>query len=180
MARIYESKEDPEPLTEALVVRKAWSEFSAPYMFPNVYYRREFEADGFLLTSSNYGIELEAKLTMADWKRDFKKKKHDDPKFIKHFYYCAPEDLANNPPEGVPEYAGIISIYLENGWWYSKIVRGAKDLKLGKVPRQVIERCFRSMYHRYHQINWDYQEMCRRFNQLEKENKTLREEKNDK
>jgi hypothetical protein len=61
-----------------------------------------YEADMLVVTKSRYCTEIEVKISMADWKKDFEKRKHkrglrDDR--IKYQYYAAPTKLAERHTE---------------------------------------------------------------------------------
>lgn len=68
------------------------------------------ECDLLILRNSGYAVEVEIKITYADFKKDFEKRhKHiDKQNRIVEFYYALPEELYVKCKELIPENAGII------------------------------------------------------------------------
>lgn len=62
-----------------------------------------WEADLLALKPSGYLTEIEIKVSMSDWKADHLKAKwrtrHPEAQLIKHFYYAAPDKLAERHQE---------------------------------------------------------------------------------
>lgn len=73
----------------------------------------KYEADMLLVSKAKYCTEIEVKISMADWKQDFDKKKFDrspDDR-IKYQYYAAPTDLARRHTElELPEGWGVLGV----------------------------------------------------------------------
>ena|ERR1035437_2822130 len=71
-----------------------------------------YEADMLVVTRAKFCTEIEVKVSMADWKQDFDKRKHSMPdNRVKFQYYAAPEELANRYTElDLPVNWGVISV----------------------------------------------------------------------
>jgi len=71
-----------------------------------------YEADLLVVSKAKYCTEVEVKISMADWKNDFEKRKHKVPdKRIKYQYYAAPMKLAMRYQElELPEGWGVIGV----------------------------------------------------------------------
>lgn len=73
-----------------------------------------YECDIFKVTNSGYTIEYEIKISLEDFKHDFKKNKYEKYKHdlissgkrTNRFFYVIPEDTI--PLELIPEYCGVI------------------------------------------------------------------------
>lgn len=134
---------------------------STYYKFRNFFYRADHEADLFVVSKSRYATEIEVKTSLADWKNDFKKKKHQTLKWIKYFYYAVPEELADKIPDEVdPRYGIIACSQAKDGDEDNRIrtreLRPAQDLKLGKVPSSVLHHGFYGMYWKYRELLHEY------------------------
>lgn len=75
----------------------------------------EYEADLIVLTANGYVVEVEIKISLADLKRDCKKKKWSLRAFnelVSRFYYAMPAQLWEKPAarECVPNFAGVITV----------------------------------------------------------------------
>jgi hypothetical protein len=66
------------------------------------------EADMVILAPSNWGTEVEIKVTAADIKADLKKWHQRKEKIIRDVWFAVPEELAQD--QNIPSYAGIISV----------------------------------------------------------------------
>lgn len=87
--------------------RKNW------LVIPNVSWGfLRYEADMLVVTRSKFCTEIEVKISMADWKKDFEKRKHSTPDSrVKFQYYAAPYELAIRYNElEIPEGWGIIGV----------------------------------------------------------------------
>lgn len=68
------------------------------------------ECDILLINTTGYATEVEIKMSVSDFKADFKKKhKHDDER-LKYLYYAVPHYIKDKCLELVPEYGGLMSI----------------------------------------------------------------------
>lgn len=92
-----------------------------------------WEADLIVARKSRYLVEIETKISMADWKADFAKGKFGLREFadmVREFWYCAPERLAARWTElPLPEFAGVIAITEDDK---IKILRPAKTRKTAR------------------------------------------------
>lgn len=106
-------------MTEAQIIRRLFSYFQNGYLWRinNAYiFKYNWESDFFCQSSSGYLIEVEVKISVSDFKADFKKEKHkylsgqdNSKKFIPNkFYYAVSEEIASKIE--VPKYAGLIVI----------------------------------------------------------------------
>lgn len=77
---------------------------------PNIYWGMGllYEADVVVLRPSDYGIEVEIKVSSSDIKADLKKEHQHDSSLFKELWFAVPADLAGHPD--IPEHAGILSI----------------------------------------------------------------------
>jgi hypothetical protein len=89
-----------------------------------------YEADMLVISKSKYATEIEVKVSMADWKKDFEKYKHNDvDERIKYQYYAAPYELAIRYTElELPNGWGVISVGDPNAKWGTE-GRGVNILK---------------------------------------------------
>nr|DAH96929.1 MAG TPA: DNA repair protein MmcB-like protein [Caudoviricetes sp.] len=92
------------------------------YIVENLYVF-DWESDMLIKTRSGYWYEVECKISLADFKNDFKNKrqKHEllktwDEKHRRpnYFYYCVPWYLSEKVLPLLPDYAGLI-VLTENG-----------------------------------------------------------------
>lgn len=95
------------------------------YLVHNLYVF-EWESDYLARTRAGYWYEVEIKISLSDFKNDFKKKeKHETLRTGKHrdgwgnridglrpnyFAYCVPEPLVSKVDPLVPEYAGLFGV----------------------------------------------------------------------
>lgn len=66
------------------------------------------EADMVILSPSNWGTEVEIKVTAADIKADLKKRHGHKEEMIRDVWFAVPEELSEDP--NIPSYAGILSV----------------------------------------------------------------------
>lgn len=112
-----------EQVTEQLLQQHLRSWKSNPnYIVENLYVF-DWESDMLIKTRSGYWYEVECKISLADFKNDFKNKrqKHEllktgDEKHRRpnYFYYCVPWYLSEKVLPLLPDYAGLI-VLTENG-----------------------------------------------------------------
>lgn len=67
------------------------------------------ECDLSIIRASNYAVEVEIKVTVADLKNDLKKKHTHSSIKIKEFYYAIPDYILENSLEYIPKHAGILT-----------------------------------------------------------------------
>jgi len=129
-----------------------------------------WEADVFELTSANYFVEYEIKISMADFKKDIDKHKrawNDEKKKMdytyKHelladsavfgpcrFWYVMPEKLAATivGKNLLPKYAGLISVKDDKRYSPDQIKK-APQLHRKKIEKDIKEHIFKCGYFRY-------------------------------
>src|SRR5271166_2223922 len=99
-----------------LIAARPGSPFSQRKNFlaiPNVRWGfLNYEADMLVVSRAKYCTEIEVKVSMADWKNDFEKRKHKRPdNRIKYQYYAAPYKLAVRYTElDLPIGWGVIAV----------------------------------------------------------------------
>lgn len=106
-----------------------------------------YEADMLLVSKARYCTEIEVKISLQDWKKDFDKRKHNRrDERIKYQYYACPMKLAKRFEElNLPEGWGVIGVDDSEGIKILKeaVARDAKkvtDQELLTLARLV---CFR-------------------------------------
>lgn len=110
-------------------------------------------ADLLVITKAGYLTEIEIKVRLSDWKADLLKRKwYIERPHISRFFYAAPYDLASNPPEGLPEGAGILGI--SGAGQHIRMVgvhvlRPAKRKRTTKLTRLEILELSDCMYYRW-------------------------------
>ena len=100
-----------------------------------------YEADFITITKSHYLIEVEIKISISDFRADFKKKHYHDCPEVNALYYALPIELYKKHKEEVEELcekvgAGIILIAekeLPNGRSYEYFAGFVKKPKLRKA-----------------------------------------------
>ena len=131
---------------------------------PNIYLHYS-EADLITVQKSGYVNEIEIKLTKADLKRDFKKRKHaymlesknqSNPNYSRlhtpnYFWFCIPKTLLPKIDFDIPEDYGIITVD-ENGGW-PDIHKRAKIMHRDKVTDKQIRQIARSLMYKM----WKYE-----------------------
>ena len=83
------------------------------------------ECDLLLIRKTGYAIEVEIKRTIADLRRDFKKKHQHNDNRIRELFYALPDYLLEKGMSLIPPHAGIISVYSGHGGIRAGIIRMA-------------------------------------------------------
>lgn len=146
-----------EQVTEQLLQQhlRGWKS-NPKYIVENLYVF-DWESDMLIKTRSGYWYEVECKISLADFKNDFKRKwrKHDllktgDEKHRRpnYFYYCVPWYLSGKVLPLLPSYAGMI-VLTENGKLNE--VRRASLLHTDKYTDEDLKLC-NKFYYAYR--NW--------------------------
>ena len=129
---------------------------------PNVSYGLlPWEADLLVCTKAGFQIEVEVKVSAADWRGDSKKKKflyRNDPALaqtphvkawtrIRDFWYAAPMELAAKwESMGIPEWAGVMGVNPDAARWmdgyklFRPPVSNRKALKLTDLEKAHLAR----------------------------------------
>lgn len=124
------------------------------YKFRNFFYRRDHEADLFVISKSRFATEVEIKLTIADWRADAKKFKHQSHKYVKYFYYAVPEELITKSPDDIDPRYGLISVrHGDDGDLHAWFIKKAMAIPADKIPKNMIARAFLSAYYKSFEIN---------------------------
>jgi hypothetical protein len=107
--------------TEQTILKAVHNYFSSTYRYcikNSFIFRHDWESDYFALSKEGYAIEIEAKISRADFKNDVKKEKHKlfienlNKRLIPNrFFYAVPKDMIK--VEDLPAYAGLI--YVDDG-----------------------------------------------------------------
>ncbi len=84
------------------------------------------EMDLFIISPSKYAYEIEIKISVSDFRADFKKSHTHESKYIREFYYAMPEYIYEKVKLEIPEHAGIIICNVFRGIIYSKIIKNLK------------------------------------------------------
>lgn len=97
-------------------------------IIPNLSYgfHGEHEKDIFAITSSFYGKEVEIKVSVSDFRADFKKSHHHESKYVKEFYYAFPIEIYEKIKDEVPLHAGVIICERNKSRVSAKIIKKAK------------------------------------------------------
>lgn len=146
-----------EQVTEQLLQQhlRCWKS-NPKYIVENLYVF-DWESDMLIKPRSGYWYEVECKISLADFKNDFKRKwrKHDllktgDEKHRRpnYFYYCVPWYLSGKVLPLLPSYAGFI-VLTENGKLNE--VRRASLLHTDKYTDEDLKLC-NKFYYAYR--NW--------------------------
>lgn len=100
-----------------------------------------YEADFITITKSGYLTEVEIKISISDFRADFKKQRYHDSLHVNSLYYALPKELYQKHKEEIDSScdkvgAGIILIRSDS--WWDAIV---KKPKLRKVkPLTIYEK----------------------------------------
>ncbi len=156
-------------ITENMIQETLAKKFFNDFFVCNKFYS-DFEADFLRVTSAGFMYEYEIKISISDFRNDFKKEctdryrrgeailKHDMIRSgslnIKHFYFCAPAGII--PVEEVPEDFGLWEFNREGDYQqlFMKEVQKPKSLSDHKVDRKFKLRFMEKTY-------WDYKHrMC--------------------
>ena len=81
-------------------------------------YKGEYEADLLVISKSRFLHEIEVKISIQDFRADFKKKHYHDFPEVKRFSYCLPSELIAKHRAEIEEHckekgAGLIAITKE-------------------------------------------------------------------
>jgi hypothetical protein len=142
-------------ISEKIIQRslfKFYNRLNHKLIVPNIYLHYS-EADLITVQTSGYVNEIEIKLTKADFKRDFKKRKHQymlesmKPGSRLHtpnyFWFCIPKTLLPKIDCDIPDNYGMI-LMDENGI-YPEIYKRAKIMHRQKVTDKQVRQIARSL-----------------------------------
>ena len=107
------------------------------------------ECDMLMVTKNYFLREIEIKVSVSDFKADFKKK-HNHEGNIKQFYYAVPYYILDKIKDLVPEQAGILVAVYENEHWQLKRYKKAVDNKSATpIDEEKLNKIFRIGYLKY-------------------------------
>ena len=107
------------------------------------------ECDMLMVTKNYFLREIEIKVSVSDFKADFKKK-HNHEGNIKQFYYAVPYYILDKIKDLVPEQAGIMVAVYENEHWQLKRYKKAIDNKSATtIDEEKLNKIFRIGYLKY-------------------------------
>jgi len=154
--------------TEDYIIQKLeWyllSSSTVKYNMSNLYvFDNSWESDYLAITKSGYLYEGEVKISRADFKKDFdKKKKHkilkesydklegmEGIKRPHYFFYAVPENLITE--DEVPEYAGLV--YITQHWPFAEWVKKPPKLHNEKFSDEDLNLTNKFYYN---MVQWKY------------------------
>ena len=111
------------------------------------------ECDMLAVTKNKFLYEIEIKISVSDFKADFKKK-HNHEGNIKQFYYAVPHYILDKIEDLVPEETGILIAECNddnfNKSWKLKKYKNAKNNKLATpIDDEKLNKIFRIGYLKY-------------------------------
>ena len=110
------------------------------------------ECDMLMVTKNYFLREIEIKISVSDFKADFKKK-HNHEGNIKQFYYAVPYYILDKIKDLVPEQAGILVAEYNaelSDHWQLKRHKKATDNKLAMpIDEDKLNKIFRIGYLKY-------------------------------
>ena len=107
------------------------------------------EGDILSVTKNYFLREIEIKISVSDFKADFKKK-HNHEGNIKQFYYAVPYYILDKIKDLVPKQSGILVAVYENEHWQLKRYKKAVDNKSATpIDEEKLNKIFRIGYLKY-------------------------------
>ncbi|MBO1882938.1 MmcB family DNA repair protein [Capnocytophaga sp. Marseille-Q4570] len=110
------------------------------------------ECDMLMVTKNYFLREIEIKISVSDFKADFKKK-HNHEGNIKQFYYAVPYYILDKIKDLVPEQAGMLVAEYNaelSDHWQLKIYKKAIDNKSATpIDEEKLNKIFRIGYLKY-------------------------------
>lgn len=110
------------------------------------------ECDILSVTKNNYLREVEIKISVSDFKADFKKK-HNHEGNIKQFYYAVPYYILDDIKDLVPEHAGILvaeyNVNLSESWQLKKHKKSIDNKSAKPIDEKMLNEIFRIGYLKY-------------------------------
>ena len=126
------------------------------WLCPNMMVGRN-EVDLMAVSRTGWAYEWEIKCSLADWKNDLKKGRHDNSsrsRGVAYFNYCVVESIVPEGISWVPDYAGIYTI--GDGGQHVRKIRGPTKLGTGLLWDKT--EIWRLCYYRY----WGLRDKYRR------------------
>lgn len=110
------------------------------------------ECDILSVTKNYFLREIEIKVSVSDFKADFKKK-HNHEGNIKQFYYAVPYYILDKIKDLVPEQAGILvaeySDELSNHWQLKRYKKAIDNKSATPIDEEKLNKIFRIGYLKY-------------------------------
>lgn len=110
------------------------------------------ECDILSVTKNNYLREIEIKISVSDFKADFKKK-HNHEGNIRQFYYAVPYYILDDIKDLVPEHAGILvaeyNTDLCESWRLKKYKKSVDNKSAKPIDEKMLNEIFRIGYLKY-------------------------------
>lgn len=110
------------------------------------------ECDILSVTKNNYLREIEIKISVSDFKADFKKK-HNHEGNIRQFYYAVPYYILDDIKDLVPEHAGILvaeyNVNLSESWQLKKHKKSIDNKSAKPIDEKMLNEIFRIGYLKY-------------------------------
>ena len=110
------------------------------------------ECDMLMVTKNYFLREVEIKVSVSDFKADFKKK-HNHEGNIKQFYYAVPYYILDKIKDLVPEQAGILvaeyNTELSERWQLRKHKEASNNLSATPIDDKKLNLIFRIGYLKY-------------------------------
>lgn len=110
------------------------------------------ECDILSVTKNNYLREVEIKISVSDFKADFKKK-HNHEGNIRQFYYAVPYYVLDDIKDLVPEHAGILvaeyNVNLSESWQLKKHKKSIDNKSAKPIDEKMLNEIFRIGYLKY-------------------------------
>lgn len=127
---------------------------------PNIFLF-DWEMDFCCITPAGVIIEVEVKISLADWQNDRRKAKwvSSNRAKIGRCYYAVPHYLVHKLPSWVPEEIGLISVGTDDNGDATKvreIVKEARLVSKYRASAKDIETLYRGAHFRY----WDKKTGC--------------------
>ena len=111
------------------------------------------ECDILSVTKNNFLREVEIKVSVSDFKADFKKK-HNHEGNIKQFYYAVPYYILDKIKDLVPEQAGILvaeynAELLSEHWQLKRYKKAIDNKSATPIDEEKLNKIFRIGYLKY-------------------------------
>lgn len=71
---------------------------------------KDHECDLIVIQKNGYAAEVEIKMTVSDFKADFKKKHCHEHELLRYLYYAMPSDIYDSVKNDIPDNCGAFSI----------------------------------------------------------------------
>jgi hypothetical protein len=112
MGKIKRIRSTPIKTIDAEIGLANYFKYTQNYVIPNVSwgFHGNYEMDLFIIRKSGYGVEVEIKITVADFKNDLKKRHNHSSRYVKDFYYAMPMSVYEKIKDLIFDHAGVLII----------------------------------------------------------------------